>query len=1019
MSDLKRLQSEIGFLLDQEDARWKQRAKVHWLTKGDRNTKFYHACVNQRRKKNNIKQIEDEEGRVLSSKEEVAIGFWLHFKQVYQSANPSERTIQQCLSGVRHRISQHKREYMDREFTSEEVLVALKQMSPFKSPGPDGFNAGFFQDHWDIVGSEVMQAVLNFFRTAEMPTGLNHTLIALIPKTSTPRSVNEYRPIGLCNVWYKLISKVLANRLKSVLQDIISWNQSAFLPGRLITDNIMVAYELLHTMQARQKGKEGSMAIKLDMSKAYDRVEWGFLQSMLSKLGFSDKWRKLIMVCVETVSYSVVVNGTPGAVFRPTRGLRQGDPLSPYLFLLCAEGLSSLLKNAEVRGLIKGVAVARGGKRINHLLFANDCVMFCRSNSNTRPEARTCILQQAEGVVCGNYNKYLGLPTTVGRSKYNTFRGLKEKIWKRINSWKTTFLSSAGKEVMIKSVLQAILAYTMSVFKMPSVLLKEIESMIAKFWWNHRKEGRGIYWKSWSKLGTAKNKGGLGFRDLNCFNRALLAKQGWRIIQEPASLLAQVFKEKYFKTGNLMEARVGYCPSQIWRSLMSVKDLIKTGLVWRVGNGRSIKIWKDKWVSIPSTFKVQTPNKILDYNATVSELIEDESKTWKKELVQAIFSQEEAKRICSIPISVKGMDDKMIWGLSEKGTFTVKSAYHADLGIKNQNMGETSSGDQSKGLWGRLWRLTSSSKVKIFLWKALNGILPTRSTLFKRKVTDNSTCPICSREEETDIHVLWDCPAAVDVWGEDCSPVRNWGRSFGDFTSLWSELQSKLEEGELHIVAEVFYGLWRRRNAMVFEGKFKGPCVLIQQAVRDAEAVTSAHEKQREDQTRPVETVRTVWKPPSQDFLKVNVDAAVDSKRGKVGIGVVVRDFRGELEGDAKVVVEAINSRPFNSSWDGQVIKDIKAAMQDQPGWSVAFVRREGNGAAHAAARLALSLDTEGVWVEEVLSSKELVFPVSNKEVCYKWCPETRPMKKMAEGTRLKDLQEGLNALKKVADAQY
>ncbi|XP_042939537.1 uncharacterized protein LOC122274574 [Carya illinoinensis] len=264
---------------------------------------------------------------------------------------------------------------------------------------------------------------------------------------------------------------------------------------------------------------------------------------------------------------------------------------------------------------------------------------------------------------------------------------------------------------------------------------------------------------------------------------------------------------------------------------------------------------------------------------------------------------------------------------------------------------------------------------------------------------------MCNREEEIDIHVPWDCPAAIDVWGEDCSPVRKWGRNYGDFTTLWSEFQSKLEEGKLHIVAEVLYSLWRRRNDMVFEGKFKGPCVLIQQAMLDAEAVTLAHEKPRENQTRPVEVMRTVWKPPSHDYLKVNVDAAVDSKRGKVGIGVVVRDFRGEvqvilaaprqltknasatenlttlratllcselgltqvqLEGDAKMVVEAINSRSFNSSWDGQVIEDIKAVVHAQPGWSVAFVKREGNSAAHAATKLALSLGTECVWVDEV-----------------------------------------------------
>ncbi|XP_042939580.1 uncharacterized protein LOC122274622 [Carya illinoinensis] len=598
------------------------------------------------------KEIEDGDGRVLCSKEEVATGFRLHFNQVYQSANPTERAIQQCLNGVRHRISRYKREQMDREFTSEEVVATFKQMSPFKSPGPDGFSAGFFQDHWDIVGSDVVQAVLDFFRTGEMPTGLNHTLIALIPKTSAPRSVNEYRPISLCNVWYKLISKVLANRLKPVLQDVISWNQSAFLSGRLITDNIMVAYELLHTMQARQKEREGNMAIKLDMSRAYDRVEWGFLQTMLSKLGFSDKWRKLVMACVKSVFYSVVVNGTPGDIIWPTRGLRQGDPLSPYLFLLCVEGLSTLLKEAEAR----------------------------------------------------------------------------------------------GKEVMIKSVLQAIPAYTMSVFKMPSMLLKEIESMIAKFWWNHRKEGRGIHWKSWNKLGAAKGKGGLGFRDLNCFNRALLAKQGWRILQEPTSLVAQVFKEKYFKSGNLMEARVGYCPSQ---NLEEPNDSDGSGKDW-----------------------IQSPNKILDCNAIVSELIDGESKTWKQELVQAIFSQEEAKSICSIPISVKGMGNKVIWGLSEKGIFSIKSAYYAYLETKNQKIGETSSGDQNERLWRRVWRLTNSGKVKQFLWKALNGILPTRSILFKRRIIDNSTCPVCNREEETDIHVLWDCPALVDVWGEDCNPVR-------------------------------------------------------------------------------------------------------------------------------------------------------------------------------------------------------------------------------------------------------
>lgn len=271
---------------------------------------------------------------------------------------------------------------LDRPCTVEEVELALKQMSPFKSPGPDGFSAGFYQDHWKILSHDLSKTVMDFFKHKKLPKGWNHTHLVLIPKVKSPNSVHEYRPISLCNVNYKLISKVLAHRLKVVLDKVISWNQSAFIPNRLITDNIMVAYELLHSMHVKRKGRAGSMAIKLDMSKAYDRVEWDFLETMLLKLGFSHYWTELVMECVKSVSYSVVINGELGEIFVPTRGLRQGDPLYPYLFLICAEGLSTMLNIAESNGLIKGASVTRGGMRINHLLFTDDCVIFCRAMLN-------------------------------------------------------------------------------------------------------------------------------------------------------------------------------------------------------------------------------------------------------------------------------------------------------------------------------------------------------------------------------------------------------------------------------------------------------------------------------------------------------------------------------------------------------------------------------------------------------------------------------------------------------------
>ena len=206
---------------------------------------------------------------------------------------------------------------------------------------------------------------------------INHTNIVLIPKVKDPENMSDFRPISLCNVIYKIISKVLANRLKQVLPHIILPTQSAFILGRLITDNVLVAYETLHRMHARQKGKKGSLALKLDISKAYNRVEWQFLQKIMEKMGFPAMWIERVMSCVTTPTFSILVNGKPYGMVHPSRGIRQGEPLSSYLFLLCAEGFTTLLAKAELEGRIRGVSICRGAPRATNLLFADDSLLFC------------------------------------------------------------------------------------------------------------------------------------------------------------------------------------------------------------------------------------------------------------------------------------------------------------------------------------------------------------------------------------------------------------------------------------------------------------------------------------------------------------------------------------------------------------------------------------------------------------------------------------------------------------------
>ena len=551
---------------------------------------------------------------------------------------------------------------------------------------------------------------------------------------------------------YKLISKILANKLKRVLAVMIDDSQSAFVLGRLITDNVFVAFETMHYIDQRKKGKEVLMAIKLNMSKANDRVEWVYLEAMMRKMGFHEKWISLIMMCVSTVSYSMLINGEPKGRIIPLRGLRQGDPISPYLFLLCAEGLLAMLKKEERERYIKGIAVSRGAPSISHLLFADDSIVFYRAtieecngvfkvlqdyeadlgqklnkektslyfSKNTSREIKDYVKEKFGARVVHHHEKYLGLPPLMGKGKRKAFNRIKDQVGRKIARWKGKLLSHVGREILIKAVAQATPTYTMSYFIIPDTLRKELNSMMSNFWWGQKDKERKKASISWEKLCTPKAEGGMGFRDLKAFNLALLAKQGWRIQQNPSSLFHRVLKAKYFPNDLVKEAELGQRPSYMWRSILAARQVIEERPRWCIGNGESIHIWKDRWIPTSESFRVISPVGVHSGLEKVPSLLDIDRRAWDVVKVRNTLPSHEAKVVKSIPISISLPEDSIIWAWTPNGRFTVKSTYKVAQkvlkeGLRGVERGGNSDNLGMKAIWRILWRLSCPNKNKHLL----------------------------------------------------------------------------------------------------------------------------------------------------------------------------------------------------------------------------------------------------------------------------------------------------------------
>ena len=658
------------------------------------------------------------------------------------------------------------------------------------------------------------------------------------------------------------------------------------------------------------------------MSKAYDRIEWSFLRNVLVRFGFHATWISWIMECVTSVSYSYLINGAAQRRVIPSRGIRQGDPLSPYLFILCTEVLSGLCLNAQNKGTVIGVKVSRNSPAINHLLFADDTMLFSRTDvrscaalisilqryekasgqcinldkssitfsAKTPGESKRRIRDQFRILNEGGNGKYLGLLEHFWRRKRDIFASLVDRMRQRAHSWTSRYLSGAGKLVLLKSVLAAMPTYSMSCFKLPASLVKQLQSVLTRFWWDLSPEIKNLCWVSWEKLAIPKSAGGLGFREIAEFNDAMLAKISWRVIKNPSSLLAKILLGKYCHSTNFLETAPSNGISHGWRGILIGRDLLKRGLGWALGSGEKVNIWTEPWLSTSEPVIPMGPPTFETQDWVVNNLIDPTTKEWNLKAIRDTLPLHE-EAICKLIPSSFHLDDERVLLPNASRVYTTKSGY-ALAKLWNGKL-------LPHGFnWKKdIWQVQTSPKIKHFLWKANSRALSVGASLVLRWINASPVCKRCGALE-TELHVLLHCPFAERVW--DLVPCLH-KPSSQTITSISQLLQScgkmislpPVGLGSTPLFPWILWILWTNRNKLAFENKLFSEESSVLKAIQDARAWNAA-QNHVEKHSLPRSVVPYISNPVANSYTwSIYSDAAWEASTGNCGLGWYLRDASG------------------------------------------------------------------------------------------------------------------------------
>eukprot|EP00253_Pinus_taeda_P010908 PITA_10908 len=549
--------------LEEEEQRLKSRCL--WLKAGDKNTSFFHNNIKLRRAGNQIDKIEVD-GKEVKDQEEIKDAAHNHFKALLTAA-PQQTDSADFLSKIECKLSEEHNQELDQDITEEEIRAATFSMQQDKAPGPDGFTVAFYRQHWETIKKDFIRMIKNVFRNHKLGENTKSSHIALIPKEANPLSFD-----------------------------------------RQITENVILIQESIHS--SNNRGERG-MIIKLDMANAFDRVDQSFLTTTLKKFGISSNFISIINGCISNPWTAPLINGRPNKYFRSSRGLRQGCPLSPFLYIIMAETLSTHLDQLRNNKEIPGICIEKGIKEINHSLFTDDTLLIGGASSlmarrfkrildaflsasggklnnrkcriytwNVPPQIQQRISLILNIPVQRNWSSfpYLGLPLAKESVKYEVWTKHIEKMRGLLQGWGASWLNLAGRTILIKAVLSALLIYQYAVIMAPASVHKHLELIMRSFLWQGGKqETKKFSLVKWDQVTLPYEKGGLSIKLPNLSNQALGLKLIWKILSNKGSWWAEAIKRKYLR-GNGKDTKIwldrimGSKPRNLLQDLRPLQD---------------------------------------------------------------------------------------------------------------------------------------------------------------------------------------------------------------------------------------------------------------------------------------------------------------------------------------------------------------------------------------------------------------------------------------------------------------